>query len=156
MATKQDKPKTSPDQTQPAESGAARSARTSAAADPTPTPALPDAVVEAIDTERVRLMQAHAVLKCLQQVLQYAEDDDAQYCADSAELIARAIDDAVSQLDPTRLRRLAKASKGGDYEVREPALPYYERAHDHSSGCSHSYGSLRLFEAPPEYKAAVQ
>jgi hypothetical protein len=105
-------------------------------------------VAEAINTERARLMQAHAVLKCLQKVLECAEDDDAQYCADSAELIARAIDDAVGQLDPTRLKRSAKTSKGDDHEVRESAPPYYGRTDDHS------HSSLRLFEAPPEYKAA--
>jgi len=37
-------------------------------------------------------------------------------------MIARVIDEAVAQLDPARLRRLAKAP-GGSYEVREPACP---------------------------------
>jgi hypothetical protein len=153
MATKQDKSKSTPNQNPPADNTASRSARTSDAADPTHI-ALPDAVAQALDTERARLMQAHAVLKCLQQVLEYAEDDDAQYCADSAGLIARAIDDAVAQLDPTRLRRLAKAARGGDYEVREPALPYYGSADDYCSEDRHPHGSLRLLEARAEYKAA--
>lgn len=100
------------------------------------------------------LRKATGPLKCLQQVLEYAEDDDAQYCADSAGLIARAIDDAVSQLDPTRLRRLAKAAKGGGDEVREPAPPYYGHATNYGNEASHAHSPLRLFETPPEYKAA--
>jgi hypothetical protein len=72
---------------------------------------LPDAVADAIDEERVRLMQAHAVLKCVQQVLQDAEEENAQFCADSVELIARALNDAISQLDPTRLKRLAGSAQ---------------------------------------------
>jgi hypothetical protein len=153
MATKQDKAKPNTDQIQSADSAKSPSARTSENAN-VPQATLPDAVAEAIDTERVRLMQAHAVLKCLQQVLEYAEGDDAQYCADSAGLIAKVLDDAVTQLDPTRLRRLARTSKGG-YEVREPVLSYVAGADgDCSSSNGHSRSRLRLFQAPPEYKAA--
>jgi hypothetical protein len=147
MAAKQDKTKSTPDQNQPTDSPTTvRTARASSAADPAQG-ALPDAVAEAIDTERAKLLQAHAVLKCLQQVLEHAEDDDAQYCADSAEMIARVIDDVVAQLDLTRLKRLAKAPKGG-YGVREPALPYY------ASTDFYALAPLSSTELSPEHRVS--
>jgi hypothetical protein len=146
MATKQDKSKSGSDQNQPTDNPTARTARAHDTAD-SAYHALPDVVAEAIDAERTKLLQAHAVLKCLQQVLEYAEDDDAKYCADSAEMMARVIDDAVARLDPTRLRRLANAAQS-NYEVREPLPSYCGSADGYSSA------PLRLADPVAEYRAA--
>ena len=62
-------------------------------------------------------------------------------------MISRVLDDAVAQLDPTRLRRLAKAQKGG-YEVREPTMPYFSGADGYAPA------SLRLADPIADYKVA--
>lgn len=56
-------------------------------------------VAEAIEHERVELMQIQAMLKCLYEVLLYADDDDSVMHADVANVSARLIGDSVGRLD---------------------------------------------------------
>lgn len=58
-----------------------------------------DSLEEAIEHERVHLMQIEAMLKCLYEVLLYADDDDTIMHADVANVAARLIDDCVARLE---------------------------------------------------------
>lgn len=55
-------------------------------------------VTEAIEHERVELMQIQSMLKCLYEVLLYADDDDSVMHADVANVCARLISDSVDRL----------------------------------------------------------
>lgn len=68
-----------------------------------------DSLEEAIEHERVHLMQIEAMLKCLYEVLLYADDDDTIMHADVANVAARLIDDCVA-----RLEQILKRSKTAD------------------------------------------
>jgi hypothetical protein len=69
-------------------------------------------VAGAIEHERVELMQIQAMLKCLYEVLLYADDDDSVMHADVANVCARLIDDSVSRLD----KLLMQGSERGSVE----------------------------------------
>ena len=56
-------------------------------------------VTEAIEHERVELLQVQAMLKCLYEVLLYADDDDSEMHADVANVCARLINESVARLD---------------------------------------------------------
>lgn len=58
-----------------------------------------DALEEVIENERVHLMQVHAMLKCLYEVLLYADDDDSTMHADVANVSALLIDNCVVRLE---------------------------------------------------------
>ena len=55
-------------------------------------------VTEAIEHERVELLQIQAMLKCLYEVLLYADDDDSVMHADVAQVCARLINESVRRL----------------------------------------------------------
>jgi hypothetical protein len=57
-----------------------------------------------IEHERIQLMQIQAMLKCLYQVLLYADDDDSIMHADVANVAARLLNDSVARLDLLRQR----------------------------------------------------
>jgi hypothetical protein len=61
-------------------------------------------VAEAIEHERVELMQIQAMLKCLYEVLLYADDDDSVMHADVANVCARLINDSVDRLSHLLMR----------------------------------------------------
>jgi hypothetical protein len=65
---------------------------------------------ELIEAERANLMQVHAMAKCLYEVLLYSDDDDGTLHADVAQVIARLIDESVSQLE-----KIVKRFKAGDF-----------------------------------------
>ena len=69
------------------------------AEDTTPRPFSAADVTEAIEHERVELLQIQAMLKCLYQVLLYADDDDSVMHADVANVCARLINESVARLD---------------------------------------------------------
>lgn len=71
-----------------------------------PTDPPPVLLSEAIEHERIELMQVQAMLKCLYEVLLYADDDDSIMHADVANVCARLISDCVARLDAVRLRTL--------------------------------------------------
>jgi hypothetical protein len=114
------------------------------------TESMPDVVTQVIDDERTRLMQAHAVLKCLYEVLLHTDDDEGQYCADSVQVVAKLIDESVTRLDPTHLRRLLKkaAAQSDDDGVDEPPLLFY------GSAQLQRRQSLRVWDKAAEYRAS--
>ena len=68
-----------------------------------------DSLEEALEHERVHLMQVHAMLKCLYEVLLYADDDDSIMHADVANVSALLIDDCI-----LRLEKIVKHFKAGE------------------------------------------
>lgn len=109
---------------EPSSSGHSRDASTDAygATVPPPVP-----ISAAIEHERGELMQIHAMLKCLYEVLLYADDDDSVMHADVANVCARLLAECVSRLDAVRLRTLTEDNVGcaaPPYQVKE-ATPVY-------------------------------
>jgi hypothetical protein len=96
------------------------------------TSPLPASLAEAIDHERVQLMQVQAMLKCLYEVLLYADDDDSVMHADVANVAARLIDDSVARLDALLMRptQPAQVKEGLDtdpsrnHQVKESPAAY--------------------------------
>ena len=89
----------------------------------------PLSLSEAIENERIELMQIQAMLKCLYEVLLYADDDDSVMHADVANVSARLISDCVARLDAVRLLTLRMTADDGPvpphrHEVRETRGTY--------------------------------
>jgi hypothetical protein len=68
-----------------------------------------DSLEEALEHERVHLMQVHAMLKCLYEVLLYADDDDSIMHADVANVSALLIDECV-----VRIEKIVKHFRAGE------------------------------------------
>ena len=86
---------------------------------------------QTIEAERSKLLQANAVLKCLYEVLLYADGEDAIQYAEAAHVVSTLIDDAVARLDLVRLRPLMEELKRGDTPddgttLRDSASAYYQ------------------------------
>ncbi len=62
------------------------------------------ALSDLIEHERTELMQIHAMVRCLNDVLLYADDDDSSLHADVALVIARLLNDCVGRLEKVRAR----------------------------------------------------
>lgn len=62
-------------------------------------PPNPSTLAQLIESERVELLQVQAMLKCLYEVLLYADDDDSLMHADVANVCARLINDSACRLD---------------------------------------------------------
>jgi hypothetical protein len=62
-----------------------------------------------IEAQRVKLLQAHAVMICLREVLLYADGEDAVIHAEVANAAAFLTTDAVEALDSVRLQPLFSA-----------------------------------------------
>jgi hypothetical protein len=62
------------------------------------------ALSELIEHERTELMQVHAMVRCLNDVLLYADDDDSPMHADVALVIARLLNESVGRLEAVRVR----------------------------------------------------
>ena len=71
------------------------------------------ALEQAIAAERAKLVSAHAVQKCLYQVLLYAEGQDAVVHAEAAQVVATLMEDAVDKLDSVHLRRVMEETEPG-------------------------------------------
>lgn len=79
-----------------------------------------NALERIIENQRAKLSQAHAVLKCLYEVLLHAEGPDAVSHAEAAHLAARLLDESLERLDPQRLRSLIEGTKSGEaYKIAE-------------------------------------
>lgn len=75
---------------------------------------------QAIDAQRAKLISAHAVQKCLYEVLLYADGEDAVMYAEVAHVVATLMEDAVDKLDPVHLRLVTEeAERDG---TAEPTL----------------------------------
>lgn len=67
-------------------------------------------LAQLIEHERVELMQIHAMLRCLNDVLLYSDDDNASMHADVAKLTARLLDESIARLEGLRGRAAAAAA----------------------------------------------
>jgi hypothetical protein len=88
---------------------------------------------QAIEAERGKLLQANAVLRCLYEVLLYADGEDAIKYAEAAHVVSTLIDDCVARLDSVRLRPLIEElRRGGKPEdgttLRDSASAFYQFA----------------------------
>src|SRR3954463_1140993 len=86
---------------------------------------------QTIESERSKLLQANAVLRCLYEVLLYADGEDAIKYAEAAHVVSTLIDDSVARLDSIRLRPLIEALKrGGNPDdgtmLRDSASAFYQ------------------------------
>lgn len=76
-----------------------------------------------IEAERAKLLQAHAVMTCLREVLLYADGDDAVIYAEAANAAAVLVNDAIEQLDSVRLQPAIEAlRRDRAYELPEQGL----------------------------------
>lgn len=88
------------------------------------------ALSELIDHERGELMQIHAMARCLNDVLLYADDDDSPMHADVALIIARLLNESVARLDAVRMRVAQLEQAVPNNQVREaPAFYRVELRH---------------------------
>ena len=78
------------------------------------------ALEQAIAAERAKLVSAHAVQKCLYEVLLYAEGEDAVAYAEAAHVVATLVEGAVDKLDSAHLRRVTEEAMGGGTVERDP------------------------------------
>ena len=79
---------------------------------------------ELIDHERGELMQIHAMARCLNDVLLYADDDDSPMHADVALIIARLLNESVGRLDAVRMRVAQLEQAVSPNQVRESRAFY--------------------------------
>lgn len=59
-------------------------------------------VAKELEAARTELMQLHAMLRCLADVLKYADDDDSVMHSDVAIVVARLLNDVVTDLEVTK------------------------------------------------------
>ena len=85
----------------------------------------PVSLSEAIENERIELMQVQAMLRCLYEVLLYADDDDSVMHADVANVCARLIAECVARLDAVRLLTLRMTPDDDD-----PMPPHIHQVRD--------------------------
>jgi hypothetical protein len=83
------------------------------------------ALSELIEHERTELMQVHAMVRCLNDVLLYSDDDDSSMHADVALVIARLLNESVARLESVRVRvvELERAAMPAN-QVREMRATY--------------------------------
>jgi hypothetical protein len=62
-----------------------------------------------IEAQRAKMLQAHAVMVCVREVLLYAEGDDAVIYAEAANAAAVLANDAAEELDSIRLKPMLEA-----------------------------------------------
>ena len=62
-----------------------------------------------IEAQRAKMLQAHAVMTCVREVLLYAEGDDAVIYAEAANAAALLANDAAEGLDSIRLKPMLAA-----------------------------------------------
>lgn len=62
-----------------------------------------------IEAQRAKMLQAHAVMTCVREVLLYAEGDDAEIYAEAANAAAVLANDAAEGLDSVRLKPMLEA-----------------------------------------------
>lgn len=59
-------------------------------------------VAKELEDARTELMQLHGMIRCLHDVLLYADDDDSPMHADVAHVIARLLNDVITTLELTK------------------------------------------------------
>jgi hypothetical protein len=80
-----------------------------------------------IEAQRTQLLQAHAVLTCLYEVLLHAEGEDAVTYAEAAHVAANLINKSVEELDIVRISPLIEplVRPTPTYRVEEPRIAYW-------------------------------
>ena len=73
----------------------------------------PSALEQAIVAQRTKLVSAHAVQRCLYQVLLYAEGEDAVMYAEAAHVVATLMEDVIDELDSVHLRGVQEGAETG-------------------------------------------
>ena len=86
---------------------------------------------QTIESERSKLLQANAVVKCLYEVLLYADGEGAIQYAEAAHVVSTLIDDSVARLDLVRLRpQIEELKRGGKPDdvttLRDSASAFYQ------------------------------
>jgi hypothetical protein len=76
-----------------------------------------------IAAQRAKLVSAHAVQRCLYEVLLYAEAEDAVMYAEAARVVATPMEEAVDNLDPVHLRRAIEEAERGGTAEQTPQTP---------------------------------
>lgn len=71
------------------------------------------ALEQLVSVQRAKLMSAHAVQKCLYEVLLYADGEDAVVCAETAQVVATLMEDALDKLDLVHLRQAMRTAEHG-------------------------------------------
>lgn len=79
-------------------------------------------LAQLIEHERAELLQIHAMLRCLNDVLLYSDDDNATMHADVAKLTARLLDESIARLEGLRARAAADAA----YNPETPMAPPHQ------------------------------
>lgn len=59
-------------------------------------------IAKELEDARTELMQLHGMLRCLADVLKYADDDDSVMHSDVATVVARLLNDVVTNLEVTK------------------------------------------------------
>lgn len=79
-------------------------------------PGKPEQVLgQLIEAQRTKMLQAHAVMTCVREVLLYSEGEDAVIYAEAANAAAVLANDAAEGLDSSRLKPVLEALR------REPS-----------------------------------
>jgi hypothetical protein len=82
-------------------------------------------LAELIERERVQILQIHAMLKCLNDVLLYSDDDNSIMHADVANVAARLLDESAARLEVlgTQAAQLAAAVADRATALSAPEIP---------------------------------
>jgi hypothetical protein len=67
-----------------------------------------------IGVQRAKLISAHAVQRCLYEVLLYAEGEDAVIYAETAHFVAMLMEEVVDKLDSVQLRHVMEKAERGE------------------------------------------
>jgi hypothetical protein len=79
---------------------------------------------ETVQAERTELMQIEAMLRCLREVLLYADDDDSLMHADVAHVSARLLNDSITRLEVAvahHLQGLASVASPSESAAVDPS-----------------------------------
>jgi hypothetical protein len=79
----------------------------------------PSALEQAINTQRARLVSAHAVQQCLYEALLYADGEDAVMYAEVANVVAALLGDVLDKLDAVQLRTAISGEHEGGEVVED-------------------------------------
>lgn len=79
----------------------------------------------AIEAERLRLLQARAVLKCLYEVLLYRDDEESVVHAETVDVAVTLLSECIDRLDRVRLRPLFEAQvRSRPHAARDAGVPH--------------------------------
>lgn len=77
-----------------------------------------------IEAERLRLLQALAVLRCLYELLLYRDDEDSVVHAETVDVALSLVSDSIDRLDGVRLRPLVEAVRRSAPVTRDSSAPH--------------------------------